>query len=179
MTITTMTRPSPTGCTGNGRPEPPSPPPPGKPSRLGMTCPPQRQPQRPVRGADPREHFRGARPNGGAVPAGLALSVERSPTPVVRIAGRLSLDNADLLQQLVLDELADDPIGIVLDVTDLHLDDELGLIMISLLARQAAREHRVRFVLAAASAELGDRLRMLGSSVENFASVPQAQAALR
>jgi anti-anti-sigma factor len=110
----------------------------------------------------------------------LMISVERGPVTVVRVAGALSLGNAHLLRRTVMKELAEDPIGVVLDLGGLQDHDELGLIMISTIAKRAARERGLRVALTATRPAVQSRLRALGSTnVESFPGVEEAQAALK
>ncbi|HXV94049.1 MAG TPA: ATP-binding protein [Pseudonocardia sp.] len=111
----------------------------------------------------------------------LRIGVERSGgTVVVAISGELRLSTAETVLGTTMEELVEHPLGIVLDLGEAYLGDELGLTAISVLARRAERERGVRFVLATPSAAVRRQLKQLGMSfIEVFDSAELACEALR
>jgi anti-anti-sigma regulatory factor len=87
----------------------------------------------------------------------------QSPGAVItlRVAPPLRLVEATVLRQQVEALFAHRPAAIVLDVAGLVPDGEMGVLMLSLVARDAAAEG-IAVVLANPSPALCDRLRQLG-----------------
>jgi anti-anti-sigma factor len=116
------------------------------------------------------------------VGAPLTLRVDRSqPVVVIEVAGELGLENASRLFAVGLKELAEEPVGLVLDVGGMRLGEKLGLTVISALARRAERDRGIRVVLSGVSPAIHQRLCRLGmrSFIDVFDSTDAARDALR
>jgi anti-anti-sigma regulatory factor len=124
------------------------------------------------------------RPGEGSVVDRPAVTVDRSsdrfcPVPVLRVGGELCLVNAPLVEAETAKVLPEALLGLVLDLSDLRLGDELGLLILPMIARRAEREHGLRVALAGASTAVRARLRQLGARfLDNFDTVEQARASL-
>ncbi|MEU7816965.1 STAS domain-containing protein [Pseudonocardia sp. NPDC049154] len=113
-----------------------------------------------------------------------AITVDRSsegfrPVPVLRVGGELCLVNAPLVEVETAKILPEALLGLVLDLSDLRLGDELGLLILPMIARRAEREYGLRVALAGASTAVRARLRQLGARFLGiFDTVEQARASL-
>jgi GAF domain-containing protein/anti-anti-sigma regulatory factor len=98
---------------------------------------------------------------------------------VIHLTGAVSLTTASAVSTAVGKELAEAPAGIVIDLADAALGDELGISVIVSVARRAERDHETRVVVAAPPAALVAPLRRVAIDVDIFDTVPTAVAALR
>jgi anti-anti-sigma regulatory factor len=110
----------------------------------------------------------------------LALAADCSHSAaILRIVGELRLANARRVETAAMKLLAEAPVGLVLDVAELRLGDEMGLLIIPVIARRAEREHGLRVVLTGVPPPVGVRLHQLGVGfIDRFDTVSLARASL-
>lgn len=111
----------------------------------------------------------------------LTVTVLRSrAVTVIEIRGELRLDTAPIVRVAGMKELAEQPAGLMLDVGAMKLGDELGLTVISALARRANRDPGIRVVVARPSPAVRRQMRRLGMGFVNaFDTTREARQALQ
>jgi anti-anti-sigma regulatory factor len=87
---------------------------------------------------------------------------EEPPLTVVRVAGPLDLASVPQLRTAVLKALADKPDAILVDATELTVDDHVHLTIFMALARQAAGWPTIPILLCAASPAVSEAVYRLG-----------------
>ncbi len=93
----------------------------------------------------------------------LSFEVEHTyPVAVVRPRGGLDAYTAADLRAALLECLAEQPAGLVLDASDLSVVDDVGVTVLATVAQQSQRWPGTRFTVASASAELAGAVNRLG-----------------
>lgn len=85
---------------------------------------------------------------GGMYPPLTVTVLRARAVTVIEIRGELRLDTAPIVLAAGMKELAEQPAGLLLDVGGMQLGDELGVTVISTLARRAERDPGIRVVVA-------------------------------
>jgi anti-anti-sigma regulatory factor len=96
---------------------------------------------------------------------GLQLSVEvehTHPVAVIRPRGILDAINAADLRAALLECIADQPAGAVIDASALRLGDDIALTVLAAVARQTAEWPGTRIAIAGASEDFGAAAERLG-----------------
>jgi anti-anti-sigma factor len=99
------------------------------------------------------------------------------PVAVVRASGVLDAYSATDLRTALLECVVDQPDGVVVDMTDLAVTDDVALTVVGSVARQSEVWPGTRFALAGASAKVEESVNRLG--LERYVTLcPDAKSAL-
>jgi anti-sigma regulatory factor (Ser/Thr protein kinase) len=119
-------------------------------------------------------------PCSGIGPPLTVTVLRKRAVSVIEIWGELRLDTAHIVLAAGMKELAEEPAGLMLDVAGMELGDELGVTVISTLARRAARDPGIRVVLARPAPALRQQMRRWGTGfVDAFDTTADARQALQ
>ncbi|HZN19152.1 MAG TPA: ATP-binding protein [Micromonosporaceae bacterium] len=90
------------------------------------------------------------------------LTDEAGPVPAVRPRGQLDLASSAVLRSVLLKMIAEEPSGIIVDLSELTVEEDICLMVFPAVVRQAAALSGCAVVLCAAPPAVADLMHALG-----------------